>query len=143
MPVRRCVCFDVTFEALSQLDKLHGEGLAGLHCRTGCGGKCGLCIPYIQVMLRTGQTRMPIMWTRDFKALNIAPGAVGRIEDSLWEIAAITREPPPGMPDPPPHRELPQAQPMRSPSPDSDAREPEGAEKPQAPRADTVRHDGL
>ena len=131
MPVRRCVCFDVTFEALIELEKSHGEGLAGLHCRTGCGGKCGLCIPYIQVMLRTGQTRMPIMWSDDFKAQGVAPGAVGRIEQSLWEIATISGEPPAGMPVPPPP-------PREQPAGRAPETAPTSAGTPGTPGADTV-----
>jgi hypothetical protein len=34
----------------------HGWNLASLTVATGCGGQCGLCRPYLQVMLRDGIT---------------------------------------------------------------------------------------
>jgi len=56
-PIRRCVCFNVTFEELSE------AGVATLEEaseRFGCGTKCGTCRPYITKMLVTGETAFSI-----------------------------------------------------------------------------------
>ena len=55
MPVDRCVCHDVSFERLKQDAERHGGGLEQLQRRFGCGTGCGLCVPYILAMLRTGR----------------------------------------------------------------------------------------
>lgn len=57
-PVRRCVCFNVTFATLK------AEGVDSLEeaaRRFGCGTKCGTCRPYIAEMIRTGETAFPIL----------------------------------------------------------------------------------
>jgi bacterioferritin-associated ferredoxin len=54
--VSRCICREVTFEALLPRARSAGWGLADLIRETGCGGQCGLCRPYLREMLRTGQT---------------------------------------------------------------------------------------
>ncbi|MCC6425380.1 MAG: (2Fe-2S)-binding protein [Phycisphaerales bacterium] len=73
MQVDRCVCHDITFERLKQLADERGIDAAGLRELTGCGGGCGMCIPYIHVMLRTGQTSLPVMQTGDFRVALRAP----------------------------------------------------------------------
>jgi bacterioferritin-associated ferredoxin len=65
MGVDRCVCVGVSFEELKRIAERTGEGLDGLRARTGCGGGCGLCVPYIRQMLRTGQTDLPVMPPED------------------------------------------------------------------------------
>lgn len=61
MPVTRCVCHDVTFAELKALTPEVGADLDALATRTGCGTGCGTCIPYIQLMLRTGRTEFPVL----------------------------------------------------------------------------------
>ena len=56
MPVDRCVCFNVSFAQLKEFAQAHACGLEGLRERFGCGRGCALCVPYIERMLRTGQT---------------------------------------------------------------------------------------
>lgn len=60
MMVNRCVCRDVTFARLKALAAEHGWGLEELSRSTGCGTVCGLCRPYIRVMLATGRTEVPV-----------------------------------------------------------------------------------
>lgn len=64
MHVDRCVCHEVTFDRLKQYVDEHGGpqrvGLDQLQARFRCGTGCGLCIPYIRMMLRTGRTRFPV-----------------------------------------------------------------------------------
>lgn len=61
MSVTRCVCHDVTFAELKELSGVVGADLDALAARTGCGTGCGTCIPYIQLMLRTGRTELPVL----------------------------------------------------------------------------------
>jgi len=61
MHVDRCVCFDVSFDRLKRHARETGTDLAGLQERFGCGRGCGLCVPYIQRMLETGETRIPLI----------------------------------------------------------------------------------
>jgi bacterioferritin-associated ferredoxin len=54
--IDRCVCFERSFVELkirAQENKLDADGIAR---RYGCGSCCGLCRPYIERMLETGQT---------------------------------------------------------------------------------------
>ena len=51
-PIRRCVCADVTFEALLEGGVRTMEGAES----QGCGVNCGLCRPYLQRMVDTGET---------------------------------------------------------------------------------------
>lgn len=62
MGVDRCVCKDLTFTALKESAHA-GGGLSyeELAAATGCGEGCGLCIPYIRLMLRTGVTHLPVL----------------------------------------------------------------------------------
>ena len=52
-PVRKCVCFDKTFAELKAIGVKSVDDAAE---RFGCGTKCGLCRPYIQAMIETGET---------------------------------------------------------------------------------------
>lgn len=66
-PVDRCVCRDVLFSELIRLHRETGATLEELRRRTGCGTGCGLCIPYIKVALRTGQSRLPVMGEEEMR----------------------------------------------------------------------------
>lgn len=61
MPVDRCVCQSVTFEALKDLAGREGLGLIGLVKKTGCCTGCSNCIPYVRLMLKTGNTVFPVL----------------------------------------------------------------------------------
>lgn len=61
MQVDRCVCADVTFERLLDLARRNDWGIEELRRRTGCTASCGLCGPYIEIVLRTGRTSIPII----------------------------------------------------------------------------------
>lgn len=59
-PVRRCVCASVTFAEL----KLSGaKTLDEIGDRFDAGINCGLCVPFIEQMLKTGEV--------EFDALSI------------------------------------------------------------------------
>lgn len=65
--VDRCVCYEVRFAELRALAEglraRHGEEVTvdDLESRTGCGSGCGMCRIYIERMLETGETELPLM----------------------------------------------------------------------------------
>jgi len=59
--VTRCVCADVSLAELIELARREGLGYEGLSARTGCGGGCGLCEPYVRLALRTGKPELPVL----------------------------------------------------------------------------------
>jgi bacterioferritin-associated ferredoxin len=67
--VDRCVCHDVRFSKLKAMAERAGGDLDALSRKTGVGNGCGMCIPYIKVMLRTGQTEIPVMRPEQIRAL--------------------------------------------------------------------------
>lgn len=69
MAVDRCVCHDVRFSKLKALAERSGSDLDALSRKTGVGNGCGMCIPYVKVMLRTGQTEIPVMRPEQIRAL--------------------------------------------------------------------------
>jgi bacterioferritin-associated ferredoxin len=81
--VRSCVCFDVSFERIREAAGNHERGILEAHRKTGCGGRCGLCLPYIKLMLKTGQTTLPVMWSEEFNKHGIQPGRVKAIERAI------------------------------------------------------------
>jgi bacterioferritin-associated ferredoxin len=58
MPVRKCVCCDVTFEHLAESGV---DTLEEIRERFGCSTHCGSCRIYLEEMLRTGETAFPIL----------------------------------------------------------------------------------
>jgi hypothetical protein len=50
------VCRQRLFAELLPLSRTHAWNLEELMAATGCGAQCGLCRPYLQVMLRDGTT---------------------------------------------------------------------------------------
>ncbi len=61
MSVDRCICHDVPFEDLLAMVPEVGASFEALSARTRCGTGCGMCRPYILVMLKTGRTRLPVL----------------------------------------------------------------------------------
>ncbi|MEO0483717.1 MAG: hypothetical protein AAF138_08825 [Planctomycetota bacterium] len=82
MTVSRCVCFNTTFEELWQ-ELCRGRSLAEVHLSSGCGAKCGLCVPYIRLMAQTGQTEFPVLWTEDFRVRGVNPSPMDRVESRV------------------------------------------------------------
>lgn len=54
--ITRCVCMRMPFERLLPLARREGWTLPVLMAETGCGRQCGMCRPYLQRMLETGET---------------------------------------------------------------------------------------
>lgn len=67
--VDRCCCADVRFRDLKRVADTTGTPLEVLIRETGCGAGCGLCAPYLRVMVRTGQTEIPLMSPDDLRAM--------------------------------------------------------------------------
>ncbi len=61
-PVRACMCTSLTFRVILGVARDRGytkvEQLTEL---LGCGGSCGLCMPYLQRMLETGETEFAVI----------------------------------------------------------------------------------
>jgi bacterioferritin-associated ferredoxin len=54
--VDRCVCYDRTFAELKSAAGAESLQLDEIAKRFGCGSCCGVCRPYIERMLETGET---------------------------------------------------------------------------------------
>ncbi len=47
----------MTFDRLLRLAREYDWNLEELVANTGCGDQCGMCHPYLERMLKTGETR--------------------------------------------------------------------------------------
>ena len=54
--IDRCVCRNQTFAELLPRARAAGWDREALTRETGCGAQCGLCRPYLDRMLETGET---------------------------------------------------------------------------------------
>lgn len=62
--VTRCVCFNVSFADLKEVAEEDGvTTLDELREIILCGANCRFCVPYIERMLRTGETEFA--WPED------------------------------------------------------------------------------
>jgi bacterioferritin-associated ferredoxin len=60
--VNRCICRDVTFESALAIAQARGFGsVRQLRDASPLGSGCGLCIPYMQRALMTGETDLPVL----------------------------------------------------------------------------------
>lgn len=61
-PVRACLCYPHTFAELKKLaEQNHWQSVADITAAVGCGSGCGLCRPYLALMLETGETAFDIL----------------------------------------------------------------------------------
>lgn len=67
--VTRCVCLGREFAELVAMAQREGIGAEEVRRRTGCGGGCGLCAPYISAAVATGMTELPVMGAAELEAL--------------------------------------------------------------------------
>lgn len=62
MSVTRCICFDQSFESALRTAREHAcTTVAGLQEYLAISGGCGLCVPYVQRTIETGETVIPVM----------------------------------------------------------------------------------
>ncbi len=59
--VDRCVCAGRDFAELLALADKHGFAFEQLCQKTGCCRGCGFCVPYVQRVLLTRETVLPLM----------------------------------------------------------------------------------
>jgi bacterioferritin-associated ferredoxin len=59
--VTHCICYDISLEQLRDRARRDNLDLEGLKNATGCCTGCGMCEPYVRVMLKTGQIAVPIL----------------------------------------------------------------------------------
>lgn len=69
MAVDRCTCLKVTFAELKSIADHSGADFEELSERTQCGMGCGMCVPYIRIMLATGITDLPILTADEYRKL--------------------------------------------------------------------------
>lgn len=60
MAVTRCLCLNLTFVELHDLAQREGLDFNGLRDRSRCCTGCGMCEPYVRVMLNTGKTSFQV-----------------------------------------------------------------------------------
>lgn len=78
MAVNRCICRGVSFADALTLARLHGCANVGeLQAYVDIGSGCGLCIPYMQRSLMTGQSDLPVMGEAEATALRNLSGVFG------------------------------------------------------------------
>lgn len=61
MQVDRCICHNRTFAHLRAIIDRSGADLASLRTQTGCSTGCGMCLPYILLMMESGGTSFPLL----------------------------------------------------------------------------------
>lgn len=59
--VDRCCCRGILFRNLLEAAREARVPVEQLARERGCGATCGLCMPYIQLMARTGVTELPLI----------------------------------------------------------------------------------
>ncbi len=69
MKVNRCVCSNVGFEELLKVaGELQIKDADALSKKVDVARNCRLCVPYINIMLSTGMTEIPLIKSTDHEA---------------------------------------------------------------------------
>lgn len=74
--VDRCCCRNVLFCDLKQAAQEAGIPVEQMADERGCGSACGLCMPYIRLMVRTGLTELPVIGSDGYRHLTRQPRPV-------------------------------------------------------------------
>ena len=61
MPVDRCVCHNIPFTELKRLVDAGTTSLDQLAAAPKCCTGCGMCDPYVRLLIATGQTSFPVL----------------------------------------------------------------------------------
>lgn len=57
MPVDRCICHRLSFREIKKISEDKGlQTVEELQEKKICATNCRLCVPYLKVLLKTGQT---------------------------------------------------------------------------------------
>lgn len=67
--VDRCACRNVLFCDLEKAARQAGISVEELAEERGCGSACGLCVPYIKLMVKTGLTELPVIGSDKYRQL--------------------------------------------------------------------------
>lgn len=78
MGVDRCICHNVPFAELIRRHQETGDSFEKLQNETGCGTGCGLCVPYIQLAIKTGRADLPVLSLDDLAELREELGSETR-----------------------------------------------------------------
>jgi bacterioferritin-associated ferredoxin len=87
--VNRCICFETSFAEIRRIACEQGS-LAEAHRQTGFGARCGLCVPYVLLMMRTGSEDLPVLWSADFADHGIPAPSIVRLERLLAQARACS-----------------------------------------------------
>jgi bacterioferritin-associated ferredoxin len=83
MAVDRCICRKITFaEALAGAVARGCRTVAELQRHVDIGTNCGLCIPYMQRSLLTGEVDLPVMNEREAEAMLACSGLAPAEDDA-------------------------------------------------------------
>lgn len=74
--VHRCVCFDVSFSQIAAL-AAKGWSFDQISVQTGCCRGCGMCEPYVRLVISTGLTNVPLLSPQQAKKIMEEAGARG------------------------------------------------------------------
>ncbi len=78
MAVNRCICCEQDFAvALPVARKFTCTTVAGLQEHIEISTGCGLCIPYVQRMVETGETDLPVLSPDEAQELIWRSGTIG------------------------------------------------------------------
>lgn len=73
MSVNRCVCHELSFSDLLAQADARGLDFDGLRALTGCSTGCGLCGPYVRLMLRTRRVSFPVITPVTIERMLVMP----------------------------------------------------------------------
>lgn len=77
MGVNRCICNTVPFTVVKALVRDEALSLEQVMQRTGCCTGCGMCTPYVRMVMQTGEIDFPPMADWLFERL-LGPDALSR-----------------------------------------------------------------
>jgi len=67
-PVRSCICYPHTFAQLKEEAAQKGwTSVREITEAEACGSGCGMCMPYLQKMIDTGEVAFEVMLTDELK----------------------------------------------------------------------------
>ncbi len=69
MAVNRCMCRGTTFAQVKRCAEESGATYEEVIEMTGCGEGCGLCLPYIKLVLLSGLVDLPVLTPEVYKKL--------------------------------------------------------------------------
>ncbi len=75
MPVDRCVCHSVPFTELKELVDAGVRTVDELSERTDCCTGCGMCEPYVRLVIHTGKTAFPVLAPHEIERILSTPAS--------------------------------------------------------------------